>query len=148
MHQEDKPRNTIGIDRTVGTIVLGPQYNLKGGYFFESLLTVKCLRSSHFTPVNMTEDVIEQYKKINTKGCPEDLIFGYFNNKPIPSTYYDLIHYHDGNGTPIYAAIKIKEGVEDAFLPKYKYTNDEITTDNNYSLASDIGPPPNKILQN
>ena len=70
-----KPRNTISIDRTVGAIALGPQYNLQGGYFFVSLLTGKRLRRSHWTPVNMSEDVIERYDTFNTKGCPEDLIF-------------------------------------------------------------------------
>ena len=47
MHQEDEPRNTIDINRNVGAIALGPQYNLQGGYFFESLLTGKRIRRSH-----------------------------------------------------------------------------------------------------
>ena len=34
VHQGYEPRNTIAIDRTVGEIALGPQYNLQGGYFF------------------------------------------------------------------------------------------------------------------
>ena len=59
VHQEDEPRNTIDIDRTVGAITLGPQYNLQV-FFFESLLTGKRLRWSHWTPVNMTEYVIER----------------------------------------------------------------------------------------
>ena len=80
MHQEDEPRNTTAIDRTVDAIALGPQYNLQGGYFFESLLTGKHLWWSHWTPVNMTEDVIEQYDTFNVKGFPEDLIFGDFND--------------------------------------------------------------------
>ena len=33
VHQEDEPQNTISIDRTVGAIALGPQYNLQGGNF-------------------------------------------------------------------------------------------------------------------
>ena len=65
MHQEDEPRNIININRTVGAIALGPQYNLQGG--FESLLTGKRLRQSHWTPFNMTEDVIEQYNNFDTK---------------------------------------------------------------------------------
>ena len=36
VHQEDEPQNTIAINRTVGVIALGPQYNLKGGYFLIS----------------------------------------------------------------------------------------------------------------
>ena len=35
VHQEDEPQNMIDIDRTVGAIALGPQYNLQGGYFLE-----------------------------------------------------------------------------------------------------------------
>ena len=36
VHQEDEPRNTIDIDRTVGSIALGSQYNLQGGYFLRA----------------------------------------------------------------------------------------------------------------
>ena len=36
VHQEDEPRNTIAINRTVGAIALGPQYNLQGGYFLRT----------------------------------------------------------------------------------------------------------------
>ena len=36
LHQEDEPQNTIDIDRTVGAITLGPQYNLQGGYFLRA----------------------------------------------------------------------------------------------------------------
>ena len=75
VHQEYEPRSTIDIDRTVGAINLGPQYNLHGGYFFESLLTGKRLLRSHWTPVNMTEDVIERYDTFNTKGCPKNPYF-------------------------------------------------------------------------
>ena len=70
MHQEDEPRNTIDIDRTVNAIAPGPPYKRQGGYFFESILTDKRLRRSHWTSVNMTEDVIEQYDTFNTKSCP------------------------------------------------------------------------------
>ena len=82
VHQEDEPRNTIDINRTVSAISLGPQYNLQGGYFFESLLTGKRLRRSHWTPVNMTEDVIERYDTFNTKCCPKDLILVTLMIKP------------------------------------------------------------------
>ena len=103
--------------------------------FFESLLTGKRLRRSHWTPVNITEYVIEQYDTFNTKDCPEDLIFGDFNNKPIPSIYSDLTNDYDGNGTQIDASLTDNEGVEDAVVP-----NDE--SNNEDSLASDIEPPP------
>ena len=32
VYQEDGPRNTIDVDLTVREIVLGPQYNLQGGF--------------------------------------------------------------------------------------------------------------------
>ena len=83
MHQEDEPRNTISIDRTFGSIALGPQYNLQGVFFY-ILLTGKRLWRSHWTPVNMNEDVIERYDTFNIKGCPEVLIFGGFNDQPQP----------------------------------------------------------------
>ena len=53
----------------------------------------------------MTEGVIERYNTFNTKGCPEDLIFGDFNYQPIPSTYSDLKNYYDDDGTQIDAAL-------------------------------------------
>ena len=88
----------------------------------------------------MTEDVIEQYNTFNTKGCPEDLIFGDSNDQPIPSTYSDLTNDYDNDGTKIGAAITDNKGVEDAVVP-----NDE--NNNEDSLASDIDPPPNNILE-
>ena len=140
MHQENEPRNTISIDRTLGEISLGPQYNLQVGYFFESLLTGKRLRRSHCTLVNTTEDVIEQYDTFNTKGCPEDLIFGDFNDQLIPSPYSDLTNDYDEDGTQIGDALTENEGVEDSVVP-----NDENNNGNNF--ASDIDPPPNNILE-
>ena len=86
VHQEDEPRNKISIDRTVGAIYLGTQYNHQGGYCFEILLKGKRLRRSHWNPVNMTENVIEQYDTFNTIIFPEDLIFVDFNDQPIPYT--------------------------------------------------------------
>ena len=70
MHQEYEPQNTIDLNRTVGAISIGPQYNLQGDYFFDSLLTGKRLRRSHWTPIKMAEDVIERCDTFNTKGCP------------------------------------------------------------------------------
>ena len=88
----------------------------------------------------MTEDVIERYGTFNTKGCPEDLIFGDFNDQPIPSIYSDLTNDYGDNLTQIDAALTDNEGVEDAVVP-----NDE----NKYedSLASDIDLPPKNILE-
>ena len=59
IYQGGETQNTIDIDQIVGEIVSGPQYNLQGGYLFESLLTVKYLWHSHWNPVNITEYVIE-----------------------------------------------------------------------------------------
>ena len=53
----------------------------------------------------MTEDVIELYDTFNTKSCPEDLIFGDFNDQPIPSTYYILTNDYDYDGTQIESAL-------------------------------------------
>ena len=82
----------------------------------------------------MTQDVIRQYNTFNTKGCLEDLIFGGFNDQPIPSTYSDITNDYDDNGTQIYAALTDNEVVEDAVVP-----NDENNDED--SLASDIDPP-------
>ena len=86
----------------------------------ESLITGKRLWRSHWTTVNMTEDDIERYDTFNTKGCPEDLIFGDFNDQPIPSTYSGLTNYYDDDGTQIEAALTENEGVEDAAVPNDK----------------------------
>ena len=53
----------------------------------------------------MTKDVIERYNNFNTKGCPEDRIFGDFNNQPIPFTYSDITNDYDDNYTPIKASL-------------------------------------------
>ena len=105
VHQEYEPRNKIAINQTIIDISLGPQYKLYGGYSFESLLTGKCLWRSQWTPINMNKDVIEQYDTFNTKGFPEDLIFGDFNDQSISSTYYDLTNDYDDDVTQIDAAL-------------------------------------------
>ena len=87
----------------------------------------------------MNEDVIEQYDTFNSKGFPEDLIFGDFNDQPIPSTYSDLTNDYDNDGTQIDAALTDNKGVEYAVVPNAE-NNDED------SLASYINPPPNNIL--
>ena len=89
----------------------------------------------------MTEDGIDRYDNFNTKGCPEDLIFGVFNNQPIPSTYYDLTNDYDDNGTPIYADLENKKEGEDEVVPNYE--------NNIYkSHASEIDPLQNEIMEN
>ena len=47
----------------------------------------------------MNEDVIERYDTFNTKGYPEDLIFGDFHDQPISSTYSDPTDDYDSDGT-------------------------------------------------
>ena len=94
----------------------------------------------------MTEDVIEKYKTFNTNGFPEDLIFGDFNNQPIPSTYSDLINDYNDDGAPIDDSLADNELLENAVVPNDKDTNDKITTEDDDILASDIDPTPNKIL--
>ena len=50
----------------------------------------------------MTEYVIEQYDSFNTKGCPDELIFGNLRDQPIPPDYYEFLNdnYYDDNNTP------------------------------------------------
>ena len=103
------PRNTIDIDGNVGMIALGPQYNNQGGYFIDIPLIEKFLQWSHWKPYNMTEGVIEQYDNFNTKRCPEDLVFGDFDNQTIPSTYSDFINYYYDYGTTIDANLPDKK---------------------------------------
>ena len=89
----------------------------------------------------MTEDAIERYDTFNTKGCPEDLIFGDFNDQLIPSTYSDLINDYDNNGTQIDAALTDNEGLKDSVVSKYENNDEDI-------LASDIDPPPKQYSGN
>ena len=49
----------------------------------------------------MTEDVIERYDTFNTKGCSYELIFGDFNDQPIPPDYYYFLNDDDGKGNNI-----------------------------------------------
>ena len=86
----------------------------------------------------MAESVIELYDNFNTKGCRKDLIFGDFNNQPIPSTCFDITNDYDKKGNQFDAALVYKEGVEDEAVP-----NDE--NNNIGSLASNIDPPQTKM---
>ena len=70
------------------------------------------------------------------------MIFGDFNNKPIPSTYYEFINDYDDDGTPIDAVLEHTKGFEDAFMLNVKDTNDKINTDDDDSLDSGVEPPP------
>ena len=150
VHQENEPRNRINRDRTVKEIVLVPQYNLQGD-ILGILLTGKLLRRSHWTPVNVNEDVIERYNSFGTKVCPDELILGDFNDQPIPSDYYNSLNdgNDDGNNIPGTTAVIVcteNKGVEDSFVKNHEGIDDEIKIDNNDRLASDINPPQNEIL--
>ena len=45
--------------------------------------------------------MIEYYDTFNTKVCPYKLIFGDFNDQPIPSNYYDFLNDEDDDGNNI-----------------------------------------------
>ena len=54
----------------------------------------------------MTEDVIGRYDTFNTKGCPDEILFGDFCDQLIPPDYYDFLNDEDDNdnhipGTPV-----------------------------------------------
>ena len=82
----------------------------------------------------MNDDFIEWYDTFNTEVCLEDLIFGGFNDQPIPSTYSDLTNDYGNDGTKIDASLTDNEGVEDAVMPNDKKNNDN-------RFASDIDTP-------
>ena len=70
----------------------------------------------------MTKDLIERYNKFNTKLCSDELIFGYFNDQPIPSNYYNFLNddNDDGNnipGTPVDDLFPYNGVVEDSVVP-------------------------------
>ena len=52
-------------------------------------------------PYQITEDMIERYYTFNTKRCPEELIFGDFNDQPIPSNYHNFLNDDNDNGNNI-----------------------------------------------
>ena len=118
---------------------------------FKSLLTGKRLRISQWNPVNITEDVIKRYENFNTKGCPDILIFGDFNDQPIPSNYFNILNDDDDDVnniivTPIDYVIPENKGVEDAVVPNDEDIENEIIVDDYDSLALEIDPLQNKIL--
>ena len=103
-------------------------------------------------PVNITEKVIEGGDTFNTKWCPYELGFGYFNDQPIPSNYYNFINDEndDGNnipGTAVEDPLLDNEICEDEVAPNDKDINNEIIIDDDDSLSSEIDPPPNEILE-
>ena len=59
----------------------------------------------------MNKYYIEQYDTFNTKWCPDELIFGNFNDQPIQYDYYNLLN--DGNDD----GINVTETPVDYSLP-------------------------------
>ena len=92
-------------------------------------------------PYQITENMIERYYTFNTKRCPEELIFGDFNDQPIPSNYYNFLNYDNeyGNKIPVntvYNSLLDNKEVEDAFVPNDEDINYEIIIYDDNSLAS------------
>ena len=90
--------------------------------------------------------MIESYYTYNTKGCPDKLSFGDFNNQPIPSNYYNLLNDDDVDGNNIPGnifdnALPYNGGVEDAVVPNDEDINNYIIIYDDYNLASGIDPP-------
>ena len=52
-------------------------------------------RLSHWTPFSVTNDMIELYDDLNTKGCTDKLLFEDLHDQPIPPDYYDLLNDND-----------------------------------------------------
>ena len=99
----------------------------------------------------MNRGVIGRYDTFNTKGCPDDLIFGYLDSQPIPSKYYNFLNDddEDGNnipGTPIEYTLTYNKGLEYEIIPNDEYINNEIIIYDDYRLASDVDPPPNEMM--
>ena len=77
----------------------------------------------------MDEDAIEWYCTFNNKGFPDEIIFGDFNDQPIPSDYYNLLSNKDDNGNnvndiPVDNALPDNKGVYYAVMTDDEDTND------------------------
>ena len=93
----------------------------------------------------MVEDVIERYDTFNTKGFPDELILGEFNDQPIPSDYYNFLNdaNDDGNNipvTPVNNYLPDNKRAEDAVMKNDEGINYEEIIDEDDRLASDIEP--------
>ena len=64
-HEEHNPTNSMN-ERTIGAICLGPMENFQGGYKFMSLRTGKLIHRRNFTPILMTQEVIDPVLTIGT----------------------------------------------------------------------------------
>ena len=89
--------------------------------------------------------MIELYDTFSTQRCLYELIFGDFNDQPIPSKYYNLLNNDNdyGNNIPgitVDNYLLYNEVMEDAFMPDNEDIKYEIIIDGEYSLASVIDP--------
>ena len=75
------------------------------------------------------------------------IIFGDFNDQPIPYNYYNFLNDDDDDGNniprnPVEYALPQNEGVKDAVVPNDEDINDDIIMDDNDSIVLGIAPPP------
>ena len=100
VHEEEKPRNSMA-ERTLGAICLGPINNEQGGYKFMSLRSGALIRGYAWTPIPMTQEVIDKVISYGEKeNVPDDLIirnghgdidFNNFEDDKIKGVYvYDI----------------------------------------------------------
>ena len=99
----------------------------------------------------MDEDVIEYYNTFNTKGCPDKLIVGNFNDQPIPSNYYNFLNddNDDENNIPgnlVDDALPDNKVVKDAIVSTDEEINYNTIIGDYDSLSSDIDPLQNERL--
>ena len=98
--------------------------------------------------------MIKLYDTYNTKGFQDELIFGNFNDQPIPSDYYNLLNNDNNYGnnipvTPVDDTLPDNEGVKYSDVQNDEDINDEIIFDDDESHASYIDPLQKKnILEN
>ena len=97
--------------------------------------------------------MIERYDTFNTKGCPDELIFGDFNDQPIPSDNYNLIKDENDNsnnvsGPPVDDALPENKVLEYIVVPNDKdIVYEIIIIDDDDCLALDIEPYQNEVLE-
>ena len=74
VHEEEQPRNSMA-ERTLGAICLGPIDNVQGGYKFMSLRTGKMIKRYAWTPIPMTQEVIDRVLSFGEQeNVPEGVI--------------------------------------------------------------------------
>ena len=108
----------------------------------------------------MTLDVLRLCDNFNTKGCPNELLFGDFCDQPIPPNYYELLNDNDDDdnntpGTPVGDVFTDNEVLKDLVLPNAPdaYANDEFIDNDTVIydadiISSAIDSPQNEILEN